>query len=787
MRLDDIFISLYTATLSESLKSNLLKRCDLEFALKKAVSSYRCFGDSSKIAAYQHFLRHCERALDGLDDMPLIGVLINSWADTDSPDKDEIAACDKLTQLFNLAFQDQLTPLGIASLGRSFIDRPKAFAAFLRCLLQKEITPIKLLVTGLLQDFFRYYLSAQYQASNPIETLYRLLDAFPETRILHTLARRTCCEERGLSSYALDGSNAYQSGRLHGVAVIHTPVQFTVNATNLNMLRAIFGVDFLMGALAQWDPQKYNAVWHDTITELFNDTYTVNSLLPHIVNRIHEYTALQSVLAEVLNECTLAIMVERHVVGIFNLIPFSQYLAESIKTCDLSGYFQALHQQSTSGAALTSSLFALFNGVKKVNEESAILVFDALLDSIHTDPSLLDDSSLLRKLRKFDHLKLCVTQKARALESRLDTVIKLQTQSSIENMDYIDIEDVWCEVNIKIQHLQDIDTFKTTCPEDKYKLYNRLAKAFVERHQVNDSHPERGTHASRSVAGSMGPAVKPRGFDMVPQEFGDTIKMPQYDGELNLPFDLDTFARAVGMEPAFSKTDITPYERMVIELLATIDHEKFRANCIQLLDHHVVRPWRIHVYGEHSLFKQATLAGNLGLIKWMSLSRIKIKDSHESLVISAAMEHQWSVVAYFHAESPLNKGILNKIVDLAVKGGASHVIPLLFSGNKSMPTLDAIETAFKEAVKKNDIDCVVSLMNCPQKPCDTMMAHAYRHAIKFKYHDLARIIAMNSSGKFLQDAIMQNRLSPTLQQQGLFKSTVNLVKAPSEDKLRFNA
>ena len=87
---------------------------------------------------------------------------------------------------------------------------------------------------------------------------------------------------------------------------------------------------------------------------------------------------------------------------------------------------------------------------------------------------------------------------------------------------------------------------------------------------------------------------------------------------------------------------------------------------------------------------QATLAGNLGLIKWMNLTRIKIKDSYDSLAISAAMENHWSVVAYFHAQHSLKKNILNQLIHLAVTGGVSHAIPLLFSGKKSMPTLDAM-------------------------------------------------------------------------------------------------
>lgn len=710
MLLYDSFVSLNAPELVTSFQDIMLQRSDLVFAMKKAVASYRCLGNAEKIAEYKHFLATCERELEGIDETPLLQVIINDLADTDDLVSNEIASCEKLTQLFLLNFQNQYDVAGIVSLARTYVDRPKAFAAFFRCMLLRGMTHDKILSSYQLQDFFRYHLSSLNQKNNPIEQLYRLFNAFPETLILSTQAKTVCCKEGELSAYALDGSSQLEAGRLIAIPFIPIPLELTYEADNLKTLHIMFGVDFLMSALSQWGNKQND---NQIIKILFNQESTVNTQLAEVANRVHENTFLQRALANLLTDETLSLLIERHVVGILNLIPFCPILATFIQERDLSVYLHALRQQASSELVLISSLFTLFLAVKKSDTAAAKLVFNALLDSILTDPSVIDDMRMIGKLRKFSHVSDCVVQKAQMLQVELDAVIRLHTQESIKAMDYITIEDVCRDGEMKIRHLQKIIPFKTTYPVDKYKLYSLLARTFVEKNDV---------------------------------------------------FNLDDFTTAIGLDAVFELQAVTPYERLIIELLATIDNDKLRAQCIQILDREVARPWRTHSYGNVYLFTQAVLAGNLGLVRWMDANKIKSIDSRDELVIAAADVEQWPVVAWFHARYRLPKNILDQLLHKVITQGYSGDVLMLFSNdNHYMPTRKAVDAAFKLAVKLNDVRSVICFTKVPLPPSDTIVAHAFKMAIKLKYFDLSRVIANEFSGACLRAAIDQTMKDAALQ------------------------
>ena len=704
MLLFESFISLNAPALTLSFQDDRVKRTDLDFAMKKAVASYRCLRDPSQVAAYKRFLAQCERSLSGVDEVPLLEIVINYLAETDDFDLKDKADCDKLTQLFALNFQNQTDVLSIIDMGRTFIDRPKAFAAFLRSMLARGATPERVLSTYLLQDFLRYDLSSLHQKNNSIEQLYHLFEAFPDTASLNALAKATCCKEGGLSSYALDGSQ-HKAGSLVIITSVRAPLYFTSNENNLNALHQIFGVSFLMGALYQWLDQKNNAAWVSTVTRQFNQAYTVGTQLPEIVNRLHEYPALQPILAQILSEQTLGILVDRHVGGVLNLMPFCPSLVGKINTQDLPAYLRILSKQSSSGLALITSLFVLFNTFNQSNAASATVVFDMLLDAILADPYVIDDTPMIGKLRKFSHGKDCVIRKARALEEGLDVIIQLQTQSSIDVMDYITIEDVWRDAAEKIQHLQGIMPFNSTCPLDKYKLLNRLARTFL---------------AQKTVL-----------------------------------FDLAVFTSAVGVDAVFDRDNITPYERAIIELLATIDDEGLRAQCIETLDTHVHRSWKTYPYGDSGLFTQATLAGNLGFIQWMNTAKIKKTGSYDSLAIVAAQANHWPVVSYFHTQHELKQATINQLLYLAVKQRSLLAMPTLWNAERCVPTLKSIEHAFKLAVELNDTESILCFIQLAKKPCDAVVASCFKFSINNKYFDIAKILAEGFSGGLLLATINQ--------------------------------
>jgi len=709
MMLYDIFLALNTPSITTPFHDVMLSKADLEFANRKAVASYRDLREPSKVAAYKHFLTHCERALANSQEVPLLEVILNTLSDTDDSLAHAIVACERLTQLFNLNFHDQDDVLYLTPMGRALIDRPIAFAAFLRSLIRNGVTPAQLLSSYLLQDFLRYYLSTLNEVDNPIKQLYDILQAFPETEALRAVAKTVSCVEGGLSTYSLDGCDQNAAGSLTQITPSLIPLQFTLSVMNLNALNAIFGVDFLLGALCQWDAQKNSQLWINTLNGLFNQAHVVATQLSPLLNRIQEHPALQQTLAQILDEHTITTLVEKRVGSVLNLIPFCPKLATAINTQDLPLYLTGIRQQASSGAALISSLFALFNGVKSINDSAAKLVFNALLDSLFENVYVLDDTPMIQKLRKFSHAHACVTQKACDLEVILDTTIQHHTQASIDAMDYITIEDVWRGVVSKIQCLQEITAFKTTCPMDKYKLINRLAIAFFKQN--------------------------------------------------NNPFDLKTFASQIGIPLVFEVPLISSYERLLIELLATIDEPNFRTHATELLDTHVSRPWRTALYGDIALFKRAALAGNLGLIQWFQASNSKHATCYDTLIIEAAQANQWSVVDYFHTQQKLKTMTINMLIYLAATQNASQIIPHLLGNASNPPSLKAIEQAFLASIQIKNTQSTVCFMTAPRKPSDTIMAKAFRQAIGLKHFETAKIIAEGASGKCLEEAIIHTLLN----------------------------
>ena len=704
MLLYDSFLSLNALTLLSGVQATLFKHSDLDFARKKEVASFRVLANPSRISAYKYFLTCCEQALSDQEEVPLLDVIFNYLSDV--PNLSEREACDKLTQLLCVSFKHQHNPLSLASMGLAFVDRPKMFTAFLRYLLQGGVTPEQILSTHLLQNYFLYYLSSLSQSNNPVEKLYHLLSLFEDSAPLSTLAQQVCCEREEFSSYALDGSMQQNTTKLAPVAFIDVPLRFTPTENNLKSLYVIFQVDFLMGALHQWNEQTGNIVWVNTITHLFNQSNTVISQMPLVVNRLHENPLLQQALAKILDDRSLSILVEKHVVGVLNLIPFCPKLVDMVQLHDLPNYFLVLRQQNTSGPALFSSLFAFFNQIKHTDTCVASLVFDALIDSIHIDPYVLEDMRVVGKLRKFPHVKDCINRKVRALEAMLEVTIQLQTNESIADMDSITLEDLWQVAAAKIQHYTDIIVdFDTTFPMDKYKLYTRIASSFVKR--------------------------------------------------LSMGFDLYAFMLALGVEPLFEVVNVTLYERLLIEILATIDNQHVRTHCIQMLDANVTRPWREFNYGGKCLFEKASLAGNLGLIQWMNVMKIRSPSSYDSLALLAAYVNQWSVASYFHVQRSLKHCTVNQLLQIAVSQNSLHAIPALWTGDHSMPDMLAIETQFKLSVQQNALANIHCFVACPRKPRDKVIKAAFDKAIELKYLDIARAIAEGFSGEMLKGAIEQ--------------------------------
>ena len=698
MLLFNVFTALQNSALSTSYQGIKLTRADLDLAARRAVVCYRDLGRASKVEAYKEFVSFCEQSLTGMDERPLLPILISYLDEAKlAPD-----AFDNLTQIFSIHLKEQSPALTIVPMGRALIDQPNAFAAFLRYLVNQGVTPEQILSSHLLQDFFRYYLSTLAQDNNPIYNLFQLLKSNRDTAMLCSMAQKVHCPEGGLSSYALDGSALLAIDSLPDITPIEIPLQFTPSLENLTALHEIFGVHFLLGALHQHKLQSNNPRWIEVIANLFNPAHIVKTELPLLLNLIQEHPTAQQVLAELLTDQTLSTLVKHRIPSVLNLIPFHPTLASILPTENIEDFLRELQLQSSSGLALISSLCALLEGVKHSHEKANIPIFDALIDVIIENPCALDDPSLMSKLHKFSHGQDRVALKIRTLEDSLNSIFQLQAQNTLSDLDYITIEDVWRMTSEKIRRLQDIFHVETSCPTDKYKLYSRIALAFFNQHKV--------------------------------------------------PFDLNEFIHAIDIEPYFDEKQVSAYERLLIELLGAVDNESLRSNCVAQLDAHVTKPWRTELYGNTPLLQHATLNGNIGLMQWVKTQRIKLPVL-DKWVIDAAKANQWDMVRYLHNEYKLTTMTVNLLLYTAVAQNASFAIPSLWCEHRNAPDTKIIEKSLKLAVKYGNKESILKLIHCPQKPCDTAMANAFKNAMGSNQFDVAKLIAEASDGKLLQYAI----------------------------------
>ena len=705
MLLHDLFVALYTQDSPLLLLDTTLRAEDLLFARKKLLQSYRDLrGTEGACKAYDEFLAFCTTCLNEETEKPTIYVLFNYLKSTHITISDH-HACKKLTELFFIAFQNESDMLSIASMGREFIDSPKTLAAFLRCLIWRNASPMNILSTQLLQDYLRYYLGSLHEENNEVAQLYTLLEGFSDTSELVMLSRKTRCKEDGLTSYALDGE---VRSSLEIISQTMARFQLTSDATNLKNLHMFFNVTFLTVALFSWPNQKQDQIFKSTIINIFNQPAVVTnqltelfSLIQSLDNPLHKIA-----LIEILSEKTLYTLVNKKIVYILSLIPFSPYLSQVIQAKDLQNYLNELHQSTYCKLALISNLFTLFEELKTHQPSKAKIVVDAILNASLEDPSALDDNEMLRKLHKFSETALLVQQKIKLLEDSLDATIVNNTQHGPSEIDYILIEDIWRDASSKIRALQQISMSDTSCPIDKYELYNKIALAFF----MHDPHL----------------------------------------------FNLDEFIEALKIEKVIDNACITPYERTLIELIVSIDNESLRNTCLsRLTEEH--KPLFISKK-DSVFFRKASEAGNLGFIQSLIAQGIKPSESFDTLAITAGEKNNWHIVDYFNSYN-LRQSTINLLLHLAISHRAAQALPLLWHDDCKHPYRKDIEQAFKLAIKNNDLPSVCYLMSREDGPSDSAMAHAFKQALTFSYLDILQTILETKHGNCLQATVNQTFLN----------------------------
>ncbi|MDF1826736.1 MAG: hypothetical protein P1U39_00430 [Legionellaceae bacterium] len=691
MLLFDLFVQLHPQATTQSpthetlkhLSSQMLTQEDLGFAYKKITAAYRQAPGHRE--AYDAFLAHAHEALGSQEKTAILPVIINYLAEIKTSSREEQQAhIQKIITLLNMHLHEQTHALGLLPLGRCFIDQPVAFAALLQWLMQHHVSSDEILHAHLLQDYFKYHLHSLGTPNNPIEQLYTLLNHDEITRALATKASETRCPEAGLASYALNGTvhHAPAIKKLHNPAQNLPELAFTPTEQHAKALHRVFGVPFLFSALQKAYKDKYNTMPTPVLIALFNGSHLTHQDFSVLLQHLREHTYLKKILVKYLLNTTMDDLIEAHISGVPGLILYSDYLTQKIsRTDNFSTYIKDIKQASTSDFNLIGDFSALLYKFEKRNPSHAMLAFKHLFEIILEHPEVLDDDNLLRQLRKFKPAKARLLEHSAWLEHSFHACVQTHTNTSIDVFDYITVEDMWRAIQVKLRAIQTIELIPNTLPSDKYQLQCHLLKAFL----------------------------------------------PQ----LNNPFVLDDFIQHLSIEPSFHPQDVTPYERLLIEILVSIDNASLRSDIIHRLDSHIseARPWYNIQLNQHSLYMHAAQHGNLPMVLWLKSRHVKQLESCEEITSEAAHLGHWALVDYYHQRTKFHQPFVNGLLELAIEQNAAEAISILWNGQK-LPRLKIIEACFKRAIEADHVDCVQALLACPMPPCDAVITKGYKLARK---------------------------------------------------------
>lgn len=693
MLLFNLFLRLHHCTPSntsstdtdlEYLSHQMLTQSELNFAYKKITAAYR---EAPLLRnAYDIFLTHCRDALEKQSRTAMLPLIMNYLANIEVSAENAAAHHELILTLFNIHLHEQANALSITPLGRCFVNNPKTLAAFLHWLMQHDLNPTQILQTHLLQDYLGYHLYSLNTLNNPIEQLYTLLNQHPDTQALAQQAAQTRCPEGGLASYALDGTiHTSNIERLDNPQLKIPSIEITPTESNLKALYHIFGVPFLVGLLQWHGDTKHHNTGAPSLIALFNNAHITHQNFTLLLQYLREREPLKKTLATLLLCTTIDELIGARITGIPSLMFYSDYLTTKISSEYFKIYLNNIKQTNTSYLDLIADLsvfLKIFTQQNKYHKSHALLAFNHLFEVTLEHPEVLDDHHLLHQMRKFKPGKKQLITHSSWLENQFNAMVHTHTQTSVESFDYLSIEDLWREMNPKFSAIQTIENISNTFPSDKYKLQCYVLKALL-------------SHLGES-------------------------------------FILDEFTQKIGIESKFDTQEITPYERLLIEILVSVDHEGLRVDLINRLDTHASkeRPWYNLNFDERSLYMHAAHHGNLGFIMWLKSCNIKHPESYETLAREAVDFKHWPLVQYFHQTFKYNHSVVDDLLKLAVEQNASEAILPLWQEKKCTPRLFMVEKCFHVAIKEGRIHCAQALLACPTPPSDTSITKGYKTAIR---------------------------------------------------------
>ncbi len=747
-------------------------------------------------------------------------------------------SADHLAQLA-IQLHGQENALSIAPLFKQFIDDTEKFAAAILWLLRRGETIEQILQADLLQNFMLYHSAWLDSSDSQIKNLYNVLGQFPEAKELVDMAKKVQCEDRGFHceewgallkissdpesmsfddiygllnrldgcilynekvfyisqrdmsivaihptvekwgelktllnalkfddltmasedglsvmtsatgrlkdySYAITGEKCEQR-TLHRVLIKPTTPEFTPTAENFHALYGVFGETFLKEALT-WGVEAKQVVWHAALRQVLNQEATIAKHLPGLINfvAISSTPRTSETLASLIDDSTIEKLVMQHNGAVLHLLPYKPMLRTQIEEGGITHYLAMMQPADDRVLDTIPQFLSLFFVFRDINQPVAVLVYEAILDLLMQHLQYLDDRLLIKELRKFSEKETILTKRYTHLHHLLDECIEEQVaEGRLSTDNYHVIENMWLSVSRKLDLLNEIMPKASHCPSDKYKLQAYWASMYFARH-------------------------------------------PGY-------FILDDFIQALEVTSELFTNRVTVYERVLVELLTTIDNDALRQSIITQFDammseddHRLMErlktmddpdiqqviqaeieknkalsvPWVHKKYSDGCILDIAAKRGNIGLIRWLESRMVLDVEIINQAVILAAEENQWSVVDYF-LSSPHHhptQQVLKELLSLAIAAGELPSVRLLCGGVITHLHEKHLEKAFIEAAAHDHKALVQYLCHLDTgAPNPSMVARAFKVAIHYKSMDVVDFICHSTESTQLQ-LIVENAL-----------------------------
>ena len=559
----------------------------------------------------------------------------------------------------------------LAALFLSFIEDVEKFAAAILWL-SESLSPEDIIQTHLLQKFMVYHAAFLHSEDSEIKQLYQLLGKFSETKRLVEIAASVPCEELGLgfSAYSVKGEPLVPGELLS----VQRQLKLTPTQANFDALYNVFNISFLNLALevyAEYPSEAWQRILYDSLNlNIKHLPAFINFIAMKVPTRLETLVSL-------ISEATLENLLQQRNGAVWHFLPFRPTLLQRLTNSNIASYLEELRSQEISNFELLAQFMALFGVLCGANKAAAVQVYEAILDIALEHAELLEDDVLIKLLKRFSAKDMIIEARSQTLQARFDLYLAELTSGPLNVKNYHMIEDVWHSVLRQLHTLSRLVSIAHRCPRNKHEFQACIAKAYISNDPEN--------------------------------------------------FNLTDFLQVLDLPQEFSSGRVSSYEKLLIEILTTIDDKTLRDSIIELLEtnENISQRWMHEAYGEEVVLRKAVKQDNVGLVEWLDENIHLNQDTLCAEVAFAAKAGKWKVATYLCESCALPQNSYPPILLLAAEGGQLNLVKHLCEFAITDLQKNHILQAFFNAAKNGNLAVMQFLWHLyPQAVGIKMIANA---------------------------------------------------------------